>query len=216
MASTALLEVCTPAPDDPKDERGLSSLAFTRLLEWLDDGVDSHGETYLEMRRRLTSYFDRRNRPFADDLADETLGRVGRTLEHDGAIAIRPQARYCYVVAKFVLLEDVRREQRQLRNHELLVTGTGSSTGRAAIPGRDDDSADREARLDFLDRCLQELSADQRTLIVEYYRDRGRDRIARRRGLAEGLGISTNALAIRASRIRTALEAKMRRSCGER
>jgi DNA-directed RNA polymerase specialized sigma24 family protein len=216
MASTALLEVCTPAYDDPKDERGLSQLAFTRLLEWLDDGVDSHGEKYLEMRRRLASYFDRRNRPFADDLADETLGRVARTLAHQGAIAVTPQARYCYVVAKFVLLEDVRREQRQIRNHESLDTGTRLSTGRAAISARDDDFADREARLDCLDQCLQELSADQRTLIVEYYRDRGRDRIARRRGLAEGLGISTNALAIRASRIRTALEAKMRRSCGER
>ena len=30
----------------------LTQTAFTRLLEWLDDGVDSHGAKYLEMRRR--------------------------------------------------------------------------------------------------------------------------------------------------------------------
>jgi hypothetical protein len=83
--------------------------AFGRLLEWLDDGVDSNGETYLEIRRRLVSYFDRRNRLSADELADETLSRIGRTLEKDGTIAVRPPARYCYVVAKFVLLEDIRR-----------------------------------------------------------------------------------------------------------
>ena len=216
MPSTALLEVFTPPSDVPKDERGLNHVAFSRLLEWLDGGVDSHGERYLEMRRRLISYFDRRNRPFADDLADETLGRVGRTLEHDGEITITPQARYCYVVAKFVLLEDVRREHRLVRHHESLATGAGSSTGRAAISARDDGVADREARLDCLDRCLQELGADQRRLIVEYYRDRGRDRIAHRRGLAEGLGITVNALAIRASRIRAALEAKMNVSGRER
>ena len=42
-------------------------------------------------------------------------------------------------------------------------------------------------------------------LIVEYYRDTGRQKIERRRALADRLGISMNALAIRASRIRDAL-----------
>jgi hypothetical protein len=67
------------------------------LLEWLDDGVESHGERYLEMRRRLVSYFDRRDRTAADELADETFNRIARTLEHTGEIATRPPARYCYV-----------------------------------------------------------------------------------------------------------------------
>ena len=99
------------SPQDAlREERGLTPLAFNRLLEWLDDGVDSNGETYLEMRRRLVLYFDRRNRLSADELADETLNRIGRTLEKDGAIATTPPARYCYVVARFVLLEDIRRE----------------------------------------------------------------------------------------------------------
>ena len=67
--SCTVLEMPTAAPDGLKEERGLSAVAFSRLLEWLDDGVDSYGEKYLEMRRRLIAYFDRRNRPFADDLA---------------------------------------------------------------------------------------------------------------------------------------------------
>src|SRR5882762_8496103 len=69
--------------DSLREERGLTRLAFSRLLEWLDDGADSSGETYLEMRRRLVLYFDRRNRLSADELADETLNRIGRTLEKD-------------------------------------------------------------------------------------------------------------------------------------
>ena len=74
-----------------QEDPALTTPAFNRLLEWLDNGVDSHGETYLEMHRRLVSYFDRRNRSTADDLADETFTRIARTLEKDGAIAITHQ-----------------------------------------------------------------------------------------------------------------------------
>jgi len=175
------------------------------LLEWLDDGVDSHGETYLEMRRRLVSYFDRRNRLAPDELADETLNRICRTLEQSGEIATKPPARYCYVVAKFVLLEDFRHERRQMparepRSAEALRAG---SLLRLVEP--DEQHVIQEERLDCLDRCLQDLKPEQRELIVEYYRDADRPKIERRRHLAQQMGITMNALAIRVCRIRDTL-----------
>jgi hypothetical protein len=108
-----------------REEPQLTQIAFGRLLAWLDDGVESHGERYVEMRRRLVAYFDRRDRPNADELADETLSRISRTLEQDGRIDMTPPARYCYcyVIAKFVLLEDVRRERRQGRLNALWQIG---------------------------------------------------------------------------------------------
>lgn len=184
----------------------LTQSAFSRLLDWLDEGVDSHGEKYLEMRRRLVSYFDRRNRTAAEDLADETLNRVSRTLEQSGTIAITPPARYCYVVARFVLLEDFRRE----RKHVGLEDPRSANVLRFRVIDEADPSDDRslrERRLDCLDHCLQELKPVQRELIVEYYRDTGRQKIDRRRRLAEGLGITMNALGIRACRIRDSLMA---------
>src|SRR4051812_11029829 len=81
-------------------------------MEWLDDGVDSHGPQYFDMRRRVIADFHRRKRPAAEDLADETLYRIGLTLQHTAVIETRPPARYCYIVARFVLLEDFRRERR--------------------------------------------------------------------------------------------------------
>ena len=215
MASTAILDAPSPS-EVPQEEPGLSHLAFSRLLEWLDDGTDSHGETYLEIRRRLTSYFDRRDRPFADDLADETLSRIARTLERDGAITITPQARYCYVVAKFVLLEDIRRERRHPHSLESSSIGSDSWTGGRLSNVARDESADREARLECLDRCLQELGPQQRALIVDYHRDEGRTGIERRRELAKQMGITMNALGIRACRIRATLEAQMAVCCGAR
>src|SRR6185295_8187553 len=143
--------VDAPPHDTLREERGLTQVAFSRLLEWLDDGVGSHGETYLEMRRRLVSYFDRRDRLSADELADETLNRIGRTLEKDGAIATTPPARYCYVVAKFVLLEDVRREHTHVRLDEARTAGVPARRS-VAVSEPDEDVAIREHRLECLDR----------------------------------------------------------------
>jgi DNA-directed RNA polymerase specialized sigma24 family protein len=189
-----------------REEPTLTAFAFTRLLEWLDDGVNSNGERYLEMRRRLVLYFDRRNRSTAEELADETLNRVGRTLEQDGAIATRPPARYCYVIARFVLLEDIRRERRHVQLDERR-TAVASRQWRLAAVEQDDRLVAREGRLDCLDRCLQTLKPAQRDLVVEYYRDLRREKIERRKSLAARLGISMNALGIRVCRIRDTLTA---------
>ena len=195
-----------PADDILREQQRLTHVAFSRLLEWLDDGVDSRGARYLEMRRRLASYFDRRNRLSPDDLADETLNRIGRTLEKDGAIAITPPARYCYLVARFVFFEDVRRERRNVRLDEPLIAALAADRG-LVLHEPEDGFVINEQRLDCLDRCLQELKPQQREFVVEYYRDTGQQQIERRGDMAKRLGITRNALAIRASRIRGALEA---------
>jgi DNA-directed RNA polymerase specialized sigma24 family protein len=165
--------------------------------------VESHGERYVEIRRRLVGYFERRNRSAAEELADETLNRIARTLEA-GAIAVRPPARYCYVVARFVLLEDFRRQKKQVPMDE---SWHPSLTHPCGGLGPDDAWPLEEQRLECLERCVQELRPPQRELIVEYYADTGRRKIERRRALARRLGISMNALAIRACRIRDGLMA---------
>ena len=189
------------AQEAPRKQSILTSLAFNRLLEWLDDGADSHGERYIEMRRRLVSYFDRRNRLAADELADETLSRIAGTLQEAGVIETTPPARYCYVVARFVLLEDFRRERREIRLHSEVAVAARAA--RLLEPDRE--QMIREERLEDLERCLQKLPVEQRELVVEYYRDAQRQGIDHRRRMAERMGISRNALGVRAFRIREAL-----------
>jgi DNA-directed RNA polymerase specialized sigma24 family protein len=196
-----------------REEPALTQIAFDRLLDWLDDGVGSNGERYVEMRRRLVAYFERRNRPAAEELADETLTRIARTLEQTGSIATRPPARYCYVIARFVLLEDFRRERRQVPLDEPLIGDLSREQMARRIEAAGDHDA-RERRLARLDRCLRMLKPEQRELIVEYYRDSRREKIERRRRLAKRLGISMNALGIRVHRIRDALMRCMK-SCRE-
>lgn len=187
--------------DVDRPDSGTSRNTFARLLRWLDDGTDSQGERYLEMRRRLVAYFDRRNRPAPDILADETFDRISRTLEESGRIRVTPPARYCYVVARFVLLEDIRRVERMVPFEE-----TRPALHRNVPPGAAGDE-NHERSLDCLVRCLGHLKAEDRELIVEYYRDAKRQRIDRRRALAARLGITMNALGIRTCRLRASLEA---------
>lgn len=171
---------------------------FNDLLRWLDAGVDSGGGTYLDMRARLVAYFDRKRCPFPDDLADETLNRVAKRLQEVGTIEDVPPARYCYIVARYVFLESLRSPERLVVQH---TAEARAGVRPAAEPGAG------EELLECLDRCLDALGAADRTLILEYYSAESGSKIARRRALAASLGLTSNALAIRASRIRARLEA---------
>ena len=181
--------------------------AFRRLLGWLDEDRDSSGENYLETRRRLVSYFDRKNCLTPDELADETLNLVARRLEEEGSITGATPAHYCYIVAKYVFLEYQRRTDRGQVSIDELSNPRHPAPSPAELSALEDAAESRENRLDCLERCLQNLEPDSRELITQYYRGEQRTKIDNRRALAARLGISTNALGIRACRLRDKLEA---------
>jgi DNA-directed RNA polymerase specialized sigma24 family protein len=173
----------------------LTQSAFRQLLDWLDEGVNSDGTRYLEIRKRLALYFDRKNCLTPDEMADETLNRVARRLEEEGAISTDTPAHYCYIVARFVLLEDFRRSPEKPIDEKI-----------PAISDATDQQQETERRFGCLERCMETLDPDERTLIVNYYQGEQRAKIENRRAIALKLGMTVNALSIRACRIRTKLE----------
>jgi len=190
----------------------LNQGAFGRLLEWLDEGEDSKGERYLEVRRRLRLYFDRKNCLSPDDLTDETLSRIARKLEEKGSITDVSALHYCYIVAKYVFLENLRRLKAE---HIGAAEDVRQDTAQGQSVKTESDHEAREKMHGCLEKCLDELPNDDRELILEYYRSEGREKIERRSELAGRLGLSKNALILRASRIRTRLEGCVRSCCGE-
>jgi DNA-directed RNA polymerase specialized sigma24 family protein len=74
----------------------------------------------------------------------------------------------------------------------------------------DDENLVREKMLDCLDRCTKTIGAAKRDLILRYYIGQQRAKIQNRQALAQELGISVNALSIRACRIREELGACVR------
>jgi len=161
--------------------------ATARLMHWLDDGADTHGERYRELRRRLVGYFDRKNCEDPEELADETLLRIACTLEHGRAIDDTPPAQHCYDLARMVFLETLDR---------------APARPVAAAP-------DVGYDVDTVERRLQQLPLGERVLVVEYYRHPREQRDERRHRLAARMGIPPAALAKLAGRIRARLESPL-------
>jgi DNA-directed RNA polymerase specialized sigma24 family protein len=193
---------------EQKKGRELTSRAFHRFLAWLDEGTNSEGQRYLEMRGRLMSYFDRKNCAAPEELADETLNRIARRLEEEGAIESETPAKYCYIVARFVFMEYLRGAQKESQTLDDIRRYP------SAMSGGDEERERKEKLLECLDRCIGELESSQRELILRYYVGKERIKIENRRSFAQGLGITLNALSIRACRIRDKLEECVRRCNG--
>ena len=186
-----------------KKDWTLTPGAFHLLLNWLDEGTDSGGQAYLEMRQRLVSYFDRKNCIGPDELADETLNRVARRLEEKTEIISDTPAKYCYIVARYVFMEYLR----GIEKHEMpLDEGLQYSAENNLAVSELDEKESREKLMSCLDHCTEKLEPANRELIIQYYFGEQRAKIENRRALAEKLGVTVNALSIRACRIRDKLE----------
>lgn len=182
-----------------KKNWSLTAEAFEHLLRWLDAGVDSQGQNYLAMRSRMVAYFDRKNCQNPDDLADDVLNRVGRRLEEEGDIQSETPAKYCYTVARFVFMEQLRSPVLREVPIEDIDVRAGDDEANLAH--------EREAAMNCLERCAENIEPAQRELIVRYYSGEKGEKIANRKKIAHELGVSLNALGIRAFRIREKLEA---------
>jgi len=185
----------------------LRERTFRRLLVWLDQGVDTNGQSYLVIRGRLLGYFDRKNCLHADELADETLNRVARRLEEEGGnIETETPAKYCYIVARFVFMESLRANEKEIAALD--------NVSRQANVMSNEDRDRKEKMLECLDHCAAKLDSSQRDLIFGYYVGEQRVKIENRRSLAQTLGITVNALSIRACRVRDKLESCVKECAG--
>lgn len=181
----------------------ITSNAFQRLLDWLDAGENSDGRNYLEMRGRLVAYFDRKNCLTPDELTDETLNRVARRLEEE-TIESETPAKYCYITARFVFMEYLRGTDKKNVPLDDVLRQTPANQLAASAVGIEKEV--KEKTLDCLERCTGKLEPGNRDIIISYYFGTERVKIENRRALARRLNISTNALSIRACRIRDKLE----------
>jgi hypothetical protein len=74
-------------------------------LSRLDADRERAGLKYEELRLKLISYFYRKQCMASDELADETLNRVARSIVEEEKILDEEPPVYCYRVARLVFLE---------------------------------------------------------------------------------------------------------------
>jgi hypothetical protein len=161
--------------------------AFDRLLAWFHSDRNLAGEKYVVIRRGLAQFFERRGCQEPADLADETIDRVIKKLPEITDQYTGEQVKYFYGVARRVYQEYLRRPQ--------------------IIPSviEPEDSIIHERKERCRQKCLDKLSAEDRLLITGYYLKEKQEKIESRRKLAIQYGLTSNALTVRAFRIRSLL-----------
>jgi DNA-directed RNA polymerase specialized sigma24 family protein len=171
----------------------LTSAAFHGMLARLDVDPLVAGKKYEHLRRVLLRFFSWQGTPDAEGAVDDTLDRIARKL--DAGHAIEDISAFAYGVARVVRLE---------RQRQAAAAPTTTDNGLAASAAAPEDERS-ELRDACLQRCLAELSPDDRQFILAYYVGTGRERIEGRARLAAALDVSDNALRSRARRLRDRL-----------
>ena len=175
-------------------DRSVSREAFDRMLAWLDSDRERAGQKYEEIRYRLIKIFVCQGCIDPEGLADETIDRVIRKVPEVAPNYTGNPALYFSGVARYILLEYKNRiAQLRLLPH--------------APPKQiEEEYEDIEQEYECLDHCIGRLTPANRELILEYYREEKQAMIENRKRLAERMGVTPNALRVRADRIRNNLQ----------
>lgn len=174
--------------------QALNRESLDALLACLDSDRDRAAEKYEAIRRKLIRLFEWRGCEFPEELADMTLDRVGKRMSEGVKVESTDPLSYVYGVAHLVYKEEWRRaaqKQKFLNSKDL-----------HPIPPEEEPE---DQRLACLKKCLGQLPADQRRLLLDYHKGE-EGNIRSRKKLADELGIPINALRIRVHRIRRKLE----------
>lgn len=166
---------------------------FDELLRWLDPDPARAGEKFEKIRLRIIKLFSNRGSRRAEEIFDVTVSRVCEKVAKVAPSYEGDPALYFYGVAKNVHFEFIREDLRPVPEQPEAA-----------------DSEEVERRHRCLGLCLGKLSPEKRSLILRFYEGDGQERIVNRKRLAEELGIDTEALSLRALRIRRELLPCMR------
>ena len=174
----------------------LTQETFEALLIWLDPNRESAARKYETIRAGLIRIFASKGFSDAEDLADQAINRVVARLPEIRDGYVGEPASYFRGVARNLILEGWRRKE----------VATDMPPERPAAP------PDPGDEYECLLRCLEFLSPDKRELILDYHLYEGQEKIVNHRMMAAELGVSENALRVKAHRIRAGLE-KCVREC---
>jgi DNA-directed RNA polymerase specialized sigma24 family protein len=179
------------------DDHPLDRDAWTRLLSFLEIiQPGPAGRAYERTRERLVRFFKTRSTTHAEELADATLDRVARKLARETIVDVRNPMGYVLGVARLIWLERIKSEVSQRNRH-------GHYEETRMIDAEDAHELERNTAI--LDRCLAEMPAEERALLLSYHQGRGQARIAHRQELVQNLGLNPGLLRTRVHRLRAQL-----------
>lgn len=182
-----LLELTSSPPHRESTE--LTREQFDTLLGWLNPDRELAGQKYESIRKRLLKVFGSCGSSIPEELADLTMNRVARKVpEIRDSYTGDPAAYFCGVAVNIF--------RESLRKNRIPAVQPPARSGVDEFV---------EEKREWLETCMDKLPPQDRHLVVAYYELEKRAKIDRRREIAESMGVSVNALRIRACRIRADL-----------
>jgi len=168
---------------DAKNGKEVTREKFASFLEWLNPDRDLAGEEYERLRFRLCTFFSQRHCSFPDELADETINRVTLKVSEE---KIENKIAYCYGVAKNVFRESLRKERPHVDIEDVTI----------AAKRPEEQSFSGEC----LDKCLDKLSPENRSLLLDYFSEAKLAKIQLHRRISESLATTQTALRMRVTK----------------
>jgi DNA-directed RNA polymerase specialized sigma24 family protein len=168
----------------------MSPEEFARFLEHLSPDAEEAGRLYTRLHKKLVGFFHLKGVSEPGMAADETLDRAA--VKICAGTPVPDVTKYCLGIARNVVKEWLRREQRE------------KSVFQRFVEDLSDDSDEEIARIErVLKPCFEQLSDDERELLLGYCQVlRGRARAEHRRELAETKKTTVLALRMRVTRLR--------------
>lgn len=147
------------------------------------------------MHHRLTRIFISGGCLDAESLADEVMNRVAVRIDKVVSDYKGDPARCLQGFAEFVALED-----RKERNARIDIEKVEQSILPEDREREEDERRKREREDACLEGCMKEFTGEERALYQGYFQNDMKAKLARKK-LAEDLGITANALRIKAHRV---------------
>ena len=182
--------------DEQKPKWVLTPEAFEKLLMRFSTDREEAGVQYEIARQKVIRFFEWNSVEFAAEYADEVLNRVARRI--DEGQTIDNLVAYTLGVAR-VVLKEIR---KHLDRRPIGLDDAPPDRLEQKVP----EPIEPDARQICFDRCLENVPAGNRKLLLDYYQFEGGAKIKHRRELAAKMGIPLNALRIRVHRIRKTFE----------
>jgi RNA polymerase sigma factor (sigma-70 family) len=185
-----------------KRSREVNLESFKRLLAHLDPDPIRAWERYDTLQRKLAMFFHHTHSFDAEELAEDTLERVGKTLESGEVESV---VEFAFGVARNVRKEAHRRSSARIYVSDLdgnkVFAGEERISAEDTIIGEIDLERGRKCFL----VCLRRLSPDDYRLILNYYPPDGDNLEKHRQTLAQTAGMKIGALRTRMARLREKL-----------
>jgi DNA-directed RNA polymerase specialized sigma24 family protein len=172
---------------------------FEALLRRLGPQMDHAADRYEELRRKLVKFFAWSSCFPSEDLADETLDRMGRILLDRSVLDLEP---FLWGVAKKIRRESQKHSEKIVAITDLPDRGTFLKD-KVDVESEIHATEQSEVRSRCLRLCLNNMSQESRRVFLMY---QGLHNKQQREQLASELGLTIGALRVRINRIKKQLQ----------